>query len=189
MSIGLPGHSAPSVGFEVPLEMLAACHGRIEHQCTILRRLVPHLARHGADGEARSAAARVMRYFDSSALQHHADEERDLFPALIESMAGSDAVCLRELLDGLAADHRELEARWRIVRAPLERVVAGESVALEAADVESLVGLYERHIAREEQELLPMAARLLSDDDLGRIGRAMRERRGLSEQALGLNGR
>ena len=45
--------------------------------------------------------------------------------------------------------------------------------------VEALVGLYERHIAREETELLPMAARLLSDDDLDRVGRAMRERRGI----------
>jgi hypothetical protein len=45
-----------------------------------VRRLVPHLARHGADGEARAAAANVMRYFDTSALHYHADEEQDLFP-------------------------------------------------------------------------------------------------------------
>jgi hypothetical protein len=32
---------------------------------------------------------------------------------------------------------------------------------------------------REEQELLPMAARLLSDEELERIGRSMRERRGI----------
>ncbi|HOA95491.1 MAG TPA: hemerythrin domain-containing protein, partial [Quisquiliibacterium sp.] len=34
-------------------------------------------------------------------------------------------------------------------------------------------------IAREEAELLPMAARLLGDTDLERIGRAMRQRRGV----------
>ena len=47
-----------------------------------------------------------MRDFDTSARHHHDDEERDLFPALIESMAGSDAVCLRELTAALTAEHR-----------------------------------------------------------------------------------
>ena len=179
MSLGIPGHSPPTAGFEVPLEMLSACHFRIERQCAALRRLVPHLASYGADEEARTAAANVMRYFDTAAKHHHADEEKDLFPALLESMAGSDPVCLREMTRGLAAEHRELEARWQNVRIVLERVVAGHSMALESDDVEALVGLYEQHIEREEHELLPMAARLLSDDDLERIGRAMRERRGI----------
>ncbi len=175
----IPGFIAPSAGFEAPLEMLSACHFRIERQCATLRRLVPHLATHGADTEARTAAANVMRYFDTSAKHHHADEEEDLFPALIESMAGSDPVCLRELTATLATEHNELEVRWQNIRAVLERVVAGDNVVLEARAVEALVYLYERHIEREEAELLPMAARLLSDEDLARVGRAMRERRGI----------
>lgn len=179
MSISIPGHAAPDIGFEVPLEMLSACHLRIEQQCSTLRRLVPHLARNGADDQARSAASSVMRYFDTAAVHHHADEELDLFPALVESMAGSDAVCLRELTASLEAEHRALERHWRLVRAALARVVAGDCVSLESDDVEALVGLYERHIEREESELLPMAARLLSDEDLDRVGRAMRERRGI----------
>lgn len=179
MNISLPGHSAPAVGFEVPLEMLSACHARIEQQCATLRRLVPHLAAHGADADARAAAAGVMRYFDVSAPHHHADEEVDLFPALREAVAGSDPVCIRELAEALSAEHRELEARWARVRAVLERVAAGDATRLASADVEALVGLYERHIEREERELLPMAARLLSDAELDAAGRAMRERRGI----------
>jgi len=167
----------PAPGLEVPLEMLAACHGRIESQCATLRRLVPHLAAYGADAQARTAAANVMRYFDTAAGHHHADEEQDLFPALIESMAGSDAVCLREMIQGLTADHRALEAAWLSLRRVLERIAAGESAPLAADDVEAMIGLYERHIEREESELLPMAARLLSEDELARIGRAMRARR------------
>ena len=179
MSGGIPGHAGPSARFEVPLEMLSACHFRIEQQCATLRRLVAHLATHGADEAARSAAASVMRYFDTSAKLHHADEEKDLFPALLESMAGSDPVCLREMTQGLAVEHRELEALWQRVRVVLEQVIEGLSVPLASEDVEALVGLYERHIRREEDELLPMAARLLGDDALERIGCAMRERRGI----------
>ena len=96
-------------------------------------------------------------------------------------MAGSDPVCLREMTAGLTAEHRQLEALWRRVRADLQRIGEGESASLRADAAEELVALYERHIEREERELLPMAARLLSDQDLARIGRAMRERRGIAE--------
>ncbi len=181
MTIDLSSLTGPAADLEAPLEMLSACHGRVERQCATLRRLVPHLAAQGADEQARTAAANVMRYFDTSAKHHHADEEEDLFPALIESMAASDAVCLRGLIDSLKADHRALEAAWRRLRLVLERIAAGEPAPLAADDVEALVGLYERHIAREESELLPMAARLLSENELARIGRAMRERRGIVE--------
>ncbi len=180
MSRELPGHTSPAVGFEAPLAMLSACHGRIEQQCSTLRRLVTHVAGHGADAAARDAAAAVMRYFDSAAVNHHADEERDLFPALIEAMAGSDAVCLRELTASLAGEHRELEARWRRVRDALAPLAAGTASSLAAGDFEALVNSYERHIAREEAELLPLAARLLGDDVQDRIGCAMRARRGIA---------
>ena len=68
---------------------------------------------HGA-GQPRSDLAAP-----SSAAGHTErtpDEEADLFPALLEAVAGSDAVCLRELTASLAAQHRELESRWRQVR-------------------------------------------------------------------------
>lgn len=180
MKISLPGKSEHGASFEVPLEMLSACHRRVEQQCATLRRLVPHLAQRGVDAAARSAATAVMRYFDTAAQDHHADEEVDLFPALIESMAGSDAVCLHEIVDALTDDHRRLEAHWRHVRARLQAIAAGEPAALTADDVEPLITLYERHIEREDKELLPMAARLLSDDALEHVGRAMRERRGIA---------
>ncbi len=180
MNLPMPGHSSPSASFEAPLEMLYACHQRIHKQCATLRRLVPHLQRHGADAQAREAAAQVLRYFDTAAVHHHADEEQDLFPALLESMAGSDAVCLRELIDALRMQHRELDARWKEVKRVLDRVAVGESVPLEAAAVEAMAEAYTAHIALEEGELLPMAARLLDDASLQRMGVAMRKRRGIT---------
>jgi hemerythrin-like domain-containing protein len=179
MNPSFPGHSAPAVGFEVPLEMLAACHARVQSQCATLTRLVEHTAAHGADLQAREAASAVMRYFDTAGRHHHEDEEEDLFPALIESMAGSDAVCLHELIAALCADHRRLEIRWHELRQALRRVAEGMDPSWASADVPGFVALYESHIAREESELLPMAARLLGDAELDRVGAAMRARRGL----------
>jgi len=48
---------------------------------------------------------------------------------------------------------------------------------VDAALVSSFVERYEAHIRREEGELLPMAARLLGETELDRIGVAMRRRR------------
>lgn len=186
MRTNFPGFSAQLSGPDSPLEMLSACHDRMGRQCATLRRLVAHLAEHGVDEAARIAAGNVMRYFDTSARHHHADEEEDLFPTLIESMAGSDPVCLRELTESLKAEHRALDMAWQSVRNVLEKVVQGESVPLASDDVEVLVNQYERHIEREETELLPTAARLLSSDDLDRIGRAMRERRRISDDTRGI---
>jgi hemerythrin-like domain-containing protein len=174
-----PGHTAPAVGFEAPLEMLAACHGRVQQQCGTLLRLLPHLREHGPDRAAQEAASAVLRYFDTAGRHHHEDEEHELFPALLESMAGSDAVCVRELITALCDDHRALERRWAELRAGLLQVADGAASALADADVPGFVKHYQDHIDREEAELLPMAARLLSDAELDRIGLAMRVRRGL----------
>jgi hemerythrin-like domain-containing protein len=180
VSISIPGHRTPAASTEVPLEMLAACHLRVQEQCATLQRLARHVGAHGSDAQACSAAAGVMRYFDTAARHHHDDEEIDLFPALIESMAGSDAVCLRDLTEALMRDHRELDRRWRALRAVLEQVAAGAPVQLDATEVDAFVDRYAAHIAREEAELLPMAERLLGDDALEHIGRAMRQRRGIA---------
>jgi len=174
---GLSSLPEPIPGPEEPLEMLQACHRRIERQCATLRRLVPHLAARGADPQARTAALNAMRYFDTSARHHHADEEEDLLPALLESASGPQATRLHELIEELTEDHRALELAWRRLRPLLEAVTSGESAPLTSEAVEALAGIYERHIELEERELLPVAARLLRQEDVARVGAAMRMRR------------
>lgn len=157
--------------------MLSACHVRVEKQCRTLERLQAHLSAHGSDSAAQEAAHAVLRYFNSAAKHHHEDEEEDLFPALLEAMAGSDAVCIRELTEALEAEHRTLEKRWAEMRAKLQAVVQGEAVALTAQDVAGFVNGYRSHILREDTELLPMAQRLLGPVALAQMGQAMRDRR------------
>lgn len=176
VNIGSPGSQSP-VTFDTPLAMLAECHRRIEKQCRTLERLVPHLEEHGSDQAAAQAATAVLRYFEEAAPKHHADEEQDLFPALIESMAGSDAVCLRQLIDGLQEQHLAFERKWAALRPVLQAVAAQQPATLNGAEVQDFCALYAGHISREEGELLPMAERLLSDEALTAIGRAMQARR------------
>lgn len=176
--MSLPGFSSPAAGPEAPLDMLAACHTRVEKQCQTLLRLQPHLMEHGSDAAAREAASAVMRYFDTAAKHHHEDEEQDLFPALLDAMAGSDAVCIRDLTQALQAEHRLLEARWAALREKLEVVAEAEALLLTPEEVTAFVEAYRRHILKEDTELLPMTARLLGEEALKGIGQAMRARRG-----------
>ena len=183
-AISFPGFDSPAVGFEVPLEMLSACHSRVERQCQTLRRLVPHLAANGPDQAAREAALAVLRYFDTSARHHHADEEEDLFPALLQFAPAVELAPLQQLIDALLAQHRELELAWTQVRWMLEGIWLGTAPELGADEVAHMVGLYERHIAREEEELLPLAKRVLGDAQLDVVGRAMRLRRGIKDSSI-----
>ena len=168
--------------------MLAACPLRVQSPCATLLRLAPHLAAHGSDRPAQEAATAVMRYFDTSARHPHEDEEQDLLPALLKAVAGSNAIGLRDLTAALCAGHRALEARWCALRRVLVLVQvqvqegkgAATATTLAAADVQGFVDLDEQHIAREEAELLPLAARLLGGAELDRVGLAMRARRGVA---------
>lgn len=178
MAVSFPGGPAPAPGADDPLALLSACHGRIARQCETLRRLAAYLPQHGSDETAQTAAASVMRYFDTAAVHHHEDEESDLFPALIDSMAGSDAVCLHALVRGLIDEHQHLAALWAPLRAALTDIAAGRPAVLPAPSIDAFTQAYAAHIQREESELLPMAARLISDDALADIGQAMRARRG-----------
>jgi len=179
--IAFPGFHSPAAGFEMPLEMLSACHGRVESQCQTLQRLVPHLAANGPDRAAREAAQNVMRYFDTSARHHHADEEEDLFPVLLRSAPEAQLAPLRELIAALTAQHRELELAWEELRGKLEGICLGTRPELDADDVGRLVELYRSHIEREEEELLPLAARVLGIAQLDDVGRAMRLRRAIKD--------
>ena len=62
----------------------------------------------------------------------------------------------------------------------LDRIAAGDRVTLDAAAIDAMAEAYAAHIAREEGELLPMAARLLGDAELQRIGASMRARRAIA---------
>ena len=117
-----------------------------------------------------------MRHFDICASQYCSDEEEDLFPALLESMAGSDAVCLREITSAMAQQHRTLEMMWQRLRKPLAAVAGGKDAAPDNGSVDVFVALYRSHIEREQIELLPMAARLLTDDAMEQVGQSMRKR-------------
>ena len=173
-------HSPTAALQEAPIQALTSNHRRTLAQCAALHALAQTLLMHGSNASTQSAAQDILHYFDTTARDCQADEEQDLFPALIESMAGSDAVCLRGMTEGLSDMLRALDRRWRHqLRAPLLRIAKGESAELPSADLQAFSEEYAAYAERCDTELLPMAERLLTDPEIALLGQAMRARRGL----------
>ncbi len=165
--------AAPS--FDDPLGMLSACHGRIERHLATLERLQRHLPEHGADFDARAAARGILRYFDTAAPNHHADEDVSVFPRLLRARP-ADA---EPLLAALEREHEGLAAKWRRLRPLLTGIAAGTRANLSARQVADIRSAYLAHIAREERELIPLAAATFDPATLAEIGAEMAARRGV----------
>jgi len=161
--------------FDDPLGMMAACHRRIERQLATLSRLQRHLPEHGCDAHARDAARAILRYFDAAAPNHHADEEDSVFPRLEAALAVRPVTLMAELED----EHARLGARWTKLRPLLAAIAAGQRANLPPKQVAELTTAYAEHIAREESQLIPLAARTLDAATIAQIGREMAQRRGV----------
>jgi hemerythrin-like domain-containing protein len=164
--------------FDEPLEMLEACHERIEAKLALLEKLVPHLRQAGCDEQARQAAQSVMRYFDTAGANHHHDEDADLFPMLraAAGAAGRDEV--GAALYELESEHQSMDRQYSRLREQLAAVAAGESARLEPEDVEQFAWIYRRHMGVESSVVFPFAREALSPPQRQALGASMAARRG-----------
>lgn len=157
-----------AVGFDHPLEMLRACHGKVEQFCALLQQLVAHLADKGIDASARAAALQIHRYFDQAAPLHHQDEELDFFPLLLQYAPQCQAD-----IDRLAQEHTQLHATWDKLAPALQNL---DEHQLDTAAAAEFVAAYQRHMAIENP-LFDLGEKLIDTDDLARIGQNMAARR------------
>jgi hemerythrin-like domain-containing protein len=171
-------------GFDEPLGLLSDCHRRIEHFLQVLVTVERRTSGGPLDAECRQALDVALRYFETAAPRHTADEEDSLFPRL---RASGDPAAVRALalVERLQDDHALADAHHETVNMLVHRWL--EQDQLEAADAASLrqhltalQALYRAHIAVEDHELFPAAARVLDATTLRDMGREMAARRGLS---------
>ncbi|MGD2075989.1 MAG: hemerythrin domain-containing protein [Gammaproteobacteria bacterium] len=160
--------------FSDPLGALHACHQDMLAQCQALEQLVTHLQDQGFDAEARTATARAVQFFTTTAVHHHQDEEVDLFPVL-----NRQSLKLADVVHRLRKDHEQLRALWDRLLTDLKRGPALVEDSAFAERVRAFCNAYREHIAREEKELFSLAQHILSHRQLEDIGRAMARRRGI----------
>jgi hypothetical protein len=145
-----------------PVDGFSQCHSGILSGLDAFARL-PALVI--AAEQARAVAAAALSTFGQSVLAHHADEEGDLFPAVIRSARpGEERGRVQALTQRLTAEHRALEAQWKKLKPAVKQAAVGGSAELSPQDVDALVHAYRRHAAFEELEFLPLARDILERD-------------------------
>jgi hemerythrin-like domain-containing protein len=115
----------------------------------------------------------VLAYFDTAAVHHHEDEERNLFPLL--ELAGAPGAC--DLVETLTPEHEELALLWRRLRFDLLQIESGAASRLDEASTRRFIAQNRSHLEFENTRVLPLARQVLGADDLDRLGRAMAARR------------
>jgi pyridoxamine 5'-phosphate oxidase len=169
--------------FDQPVAVLKHCHGRIRKQLATLEKLLSHLPEHGADQQARQAAAAVLKYFEKAAHLHHDDEEQDLIPMLRAVAQGEDAATLQALAPVILQDHKDMDAMWQDLHEQLTAIATGAGAQLSASMVQRFSQRYLSHMEREEGTMAPMALRLFSPQQMAQLGQAMQRRRGITPPA------
>src|SRR5215472_11526198 len=166
--------------FSQPLGLLSDCHRRIERFLNVLVRVSE--SRKGGnltDGE-KSEFETALAYFRNSAPKHTADEEESLFPRLRSS--GADRVL--ECLQKLEGDHQAASRDHATVDVLGTIWISAGSLSPQQHDelgqaLSRLRALYAAHIAIEDQDLFPLAAQVLAEQELAEVGQEMAARRGL----------
>lgn len=170
--------------FNNPLGMLSDCHRRIEQFLNTLIRICEKLEGGFLTPANATALEKALQYFREAAPKHTADEEDSLFPRLRSLGASRSAL---RCMEGLEEDHEVAERAHQAIdklgRCWLERGTLGDVELLEMRQaLKRLAGLYARHIEIEDQQLFPLAARVLAADQLAEVGREMAERRGVADR-------
>jgi hemerythrin-like domain-containing protein len=123
----------------------------------------------------------VVRFFSTTARQHHEDEERHVFP---KALAGSDAEIVQAVLR-LQEDHSWLEEDWLELSPHLNALAAGHSLWDQdflRDGTEVFVALSHDHMALEESCVYPQARARLQAGERHEMGREMAARRRAQRQ-------
>ncbi len=114
---------------------------------------------------SRRIAASTVALFCGEVLAHHADEERELFPAVIRSaQAGEERKRVEFITQVLSAEHRILEQMWKSLEPSMRAAARGRATNMDPERVAHLVRKYNQHARFEEDQFLPLAQAILERD-------------------------
>ena len=164
-------------------EFLDSTHKDIQVQVRQLHLLVDAIESNGLNPANRALARQVLDYFNHEARQHHLDEEKNIFPALL---ASQDAEIVKAT-EHLIQDHGWLEENWLQIEPSLEAATGG-NLWFDPAELrhalEVFEALYLDHILLEESIAYPEAKkRLVGIDTIG-MGREMARRRVMKQDEV-----
>jgi hemerythrin-like domain-containing protein len=144
---------------DAPLTNFTQCHSGILKRLHALDQL-PALLEPAA--RARQIAEQSLEFFREAIFEHHLEEERELFPAVMASaVPGEELERVKAMAQRLTQEHRMIERLWKSLEGGLKRVAKGQSTDLDGAELQRLVSEYTAHAAYEEAEFLPLSEKIL----------------------------
>lgn len=173
----------PDHGFDEPLGLLSDCHRRIERFLEVLMHVCVARAGEEPRADERAALERATEYFRAAAPRHTQDEEESLFPRLRAARDSQIEDALAQI-QRLEADHEAASRKHEEVERLVKRWLdAGRLGRSELADLTRALGelqrLYSAHITIEDRQIFPLAAKVLSSEQIRALGVEMAQRRGL----------
>jgi hypothetical protein len=154
-----PMNSSPTETDPSPIEDFSQCHAGILGHLQTLGTL-PALLEPAA--RARHIATDTLSFFRDAVFQHHAEEEKELFPAVLASAAkGEERDRVQALVSALTAEHRKVEAAWSKLEPKLKALSKGHESDVDGADIQALVDSYQAHARFEEEVFLPLSQTIL----------------------------
>ena len=144
---------------ETPLTSFTRCHLGIVTQLEGTARL-PELV--DAANHARQMAQTTLDLFRQTIIPHHAEEEAELFPAVLQSANANERKAVRGMVERLTAEHREVEGLWKRLEPSVRSAARGNRAEVDAEIMEELVRAFLRHARYEETVFLPLAERILA---------------------------
>ena len=148
-----------SENFDKPLNNFSQCHAGISARLTVLGELPALLA---PAARARQIAEESLEFFREAIFEHHLEEERELFPAVLASaQAGEEAERVKAMITRLTQEHRKVESLWKHLEKGLKPVARGQSSDLDVRELQQLVAEYQAHARYEEAEFLPLSQEIL----------------------------
>lgn len=147
------------VNTDAPLTNFSHCHDGIVSHLDSFGEL-PALLEPAS--RARQIAEDIVDFFRAAVYEHHAEEERELFPAVLSSAKpGEELEKVKGLVQMLTREHREVEAQWARLEPQLKKLAKGHVVDIAGSEIDHLVRKYKAHAKFEEDEFLPLSQEIL----------------------------
>jgi hemerythrin-like domain-containing protein len=133
---------------------LDACHQQMQQHLDDLTSLLPQLETGSDDMKFRKQVGVIEAFFSSTSREHHAEEEKNIFPNLLLSENAEMVQAVRTLQQ----DHGWIEQNW-LELSPMLRAIAQGEDWVDPAElqhtVEVFLSLCNDHIRLEETLVYP----------------------------------
>jgi hemerythrin-like domain-containing protein len=175
-STGAAMSSTPQTPADSTLfQFLDQVHQRMQEELQHMSRAVDALAQGELPPVARQQLKTAVHWFDTTARQHHLDEEKYVFPALLES--GDEYVA--EITRRLRQDHGWIEQNWLEI-GPLLSAAVGGNHSFDADSLRESVQLFSQlcldHLVLEESLAYPEARERIAPATQAATGRELASR-------------